>query len=144
MPLINKTIRRPRIDFLIETINLINENKPCIKTKNLYNLSMRTDIFGTVTVDGVEVPIMGKAIITYQDKSFNHEFGTYVDGNYEVEAVENIEVDGEIDELAEGSSELKNLIISKVNHLDADAFTKKQKEAAINRCDFTPDIPETD
>jgi len=116
-----------------------------------------SDIYGSVIVRGLEVPIVGEATIVYNDESFSHAFGTWRGGNYMVEQVDDIQVDGNTKDLVaeylhnigltnhnrrfkKNIRRLVKLINKTVYDLDYSAFTKFEQSRAVDSAiDSDPD-----
>ena len=113
---------------------------------------MTTDIFGTLEIRGMEIPIVGEAELVYEDDSFDHEFGTEHCGHWEIEDVIDINVDGNLRRelvwnqhsigytnhnrrFKKNLRRLEKLVISALNDLDYEAFTDKEIERAIESTD---------
>jgi hypothetical protein len=119
-------------------------------------MAIYSDIYGVAEFRGIEVPILGKAEIIYEDRSFSHEFGVEHDGSWEVENVDNIIVDGEPLELViealhdigltnhnrrfrKNARKLAKQMVAFIEGLDYEAFTKSQMKAAISNADTEPE-----
>lgn len=138
--------------YLKPYLRKATEDSPCNSRKNSYPLSMTTDIFGTLEIRGMEIPIVGEAEMVYEDDSFDHEFGTEHCGHWEIEDIIDIDIDGNLrrelvwNQHAIGYTNhnrrfkknlrrLEKLVISALNDLDYEAFTDREIERAIESTD---------
>ena len=111
-----------------------------------------TDIFGNLQVAGIDIPIVGEAYLLHVDDSFSHEFGVEHDDHWEIEEVDNIEVDGNLRELLVDNQHaigytnhnrrfkknlrrLEKLVISAVNGADYESFTEREIDRAIENAE---------
>ena len=96
---------------------------------------MITKIFGSVRVGEEDVPIVGDANVVYDDRSFDHEFGTERDGSWEIESIDNIQVDGQ------ATPAQIEAVAKAAEHLGERMFTEDQIYVAIGRAikDNQPD-----
>ena len=115
-----------------------------------------SEIYGTVEVLGMDIPIVGDAEIIYVDGSFSHEFGIERIGSWEVQKVTDVVVDGYVrDSVVEdlhslgytkhnrrfkkNMRRLVSLIDRVVTGLDYNAFSESEIENAIASADTDRD-----
>jgi hypothetical protein len=110
------------------------------------------NIYGTAYFKGIELPLIGVAELEYEDDSFDHEFGTEHCGSWTVQNIGNIAVDDSVREivtdmfhsvgrtnhnrrLKKSVRRLERQIISYVNGLDYDAFSRRDCENILDGFD---------
>jgi hypothetical protein len=156
MSTIRTTFAGGRVVYLIwpaTYLRKVTKDSACNPRKNSYPLSMAyTDIFGNLQIAGIDIPIMGEACLLHVDDSFSHEFGVEHADHWEIEEVDNIEVDGNLRELLVDNQHaigytnhnrrfkknlrrLEKMVISAVNSADYESFTEKEIDRAIENAE---------
>jgi hypothetical protein len=114
---------------------------------------MTTDIYGSFEFRGWEVPIIGQANIIFDDRSFDYDgprgSATHHDGSWEVEEIDDINIDGNVRDFVIGEfhrlgktihnrgfkksvRRFVKLINAAIDKLDYDSFTESQRDVAID------------
>jgi hypothetical protein len=100
-------------------------------------MAIYSNIYGTVEFQGIEIPLIGKARIGFNNRSFDHLFGVEKVGEWIVEDITDIDIRGGLGKLMVNNrissvSSLPGEIADYVESLTGDAFTDDDRNRAID------------